>query len=154
MGSYWGLSKPEEMCPLVNGPGVIGQHFQGDWALGLLFMGQAGMNSSFSTLEPLVLKCRGRQTFCWPFVCLPKQIWGLPWWLRWSSICLQCWRPGFSPWVGKSSWSREWPPTPVFLLRESLGQRSLAGYSPWGRTESDMTEGLPLTHFQAHVSGR
>ena len=29
-----------------------------------------------------------------------------------------------------------------------------AGYSPWGRTESDMAEGLPLTHFQANVSGR
>ena len=30
-------------------------------------------------------------------------------------------------------------PTPVFLPGESLGQRSLAGYSPWGRKESDMT---------------
>ena len=28
----------------------------------------------------------------------------------------------------------------VFLPRESHGQRSLAGYSPWGRTESVMTE--------------
>ena len=30
--------------------------------------------------------------------------------------------------------------TPVFLPRESHGQRSLAGYSPWGRKESYMTE--------------
>ena len=30
--------------------------------------------------------------------------------------------------------------TPVFLSVESHGQRSLVGYSPWGRTESDMTE--------------
>ena len=29
--------------------------------------------------------------------------------------------------------------TPVFLPGESHGQRSLAGYSPWGRKESDMT---------------
>ena len=28
---------------------------------------------------------------------------------------------------------------PVFLPGESLGQRSLAGYSPWAHTESDMT---------------
>ena len=28
----------------------------------------------------------------------------------------------------------------VFLPRESHGQRSLAGYSPWGCTESVMTE--------------
>ena len=31
-------------------------------------------------------------------------------------------------------------PTPVFLPGESHGQRSLAGYSPWGRTESDMSK--------------
>ena len=37
-------------------------------------------------------------------------------------------------------WRREWQPTPVFLPGESHGQRSLAGYSPWGRTESHMTE--------------
>ena len=31
-------------------------------------------------------------------------------------------------------------PTPVFLPGESHGQRSLAGYSPWGRKESDTTK--------------
>ena len=30
--------------------------------------------------------------------------------------------------------------TAIFLPRESHGQRSLAGCSPWGRKESDMTE--------------
>ena len=30
-------------------------------------------------------------------------------------------------------WRRKWQPTPVFLPGESQGQRSLAGYSPWGR---------------------
>ena len=34
---------------------------------------------------------------------------------------------------------------PVFLSRESCGQRSLAGYSPWGHKESDMTERLTLS---------
>ena len=33
-------------------------------------------------------------------------------------------------------------PTPVFLLGEFHGQRSLAGYSPWGCKESDVTEQL------------
>ena len=32
---------------------------------------------------------------------------------------------------------REWQPTPVFLPRESHGQRNLAGYSPWGFKESE-----------------
>ena len=36
----------------------------------------------------------------------------------------------------------EMVPTPVFLPGESHGQRSLVGYSPWGRKELDMTEQL------------
>ena len=51
-------------------------------------------------------------------------------------------RHGFDPWVGKPSWRRKWQPTPVFLPRESQGQRSLAGYSPQGRREADTTERL------------
>ena len=44
------------------------------------------------------------------------------------------------PRVGKIPRRREWHPAPVFLPGKSHGQRSLAGYSPWGRTESDTTE--------------
>ena len=39
-------------------------------------------------------------------------------------------------------WRRKWQPTPVFLPGKSHGWRSLAGYSPWGHKESDMTERL------------
>ena len=39
---------------------------------------------------------------------------------------------GFDPWVKKILWRRKWQPTPVFLLGESHGQRSLVGYSPRG----------------------
>ena len=34
---------------------------------------------------------------------------------------------------------RKWQPTPVFLPRESHGQRSLAAYHLWGHKQSDMT---------------
>ena len=37
-------------------------------------------------------------------------------------------------------WRRQWHPTPVLLPGKSHGRRSLVGCSPWGRTESDMTE--------------
>ena len=37
-------------------------------------------------------------------------------------------------------WRRKWQPTPVFLLGESQGQRSLVGSRLWGRTELDTTE--------------
>ena len=43
-------------------------------------------------------------------------------------------------WVGKIPWRRKWQPTPVFLPGKSHGQRSLAGYRPWGckRAECDL----------------
>ena len=62
----------------------------------------------------------------------------------------KCKRHGFNPWVRKISSSRKWHHTPVFLPGKSHGQRSLAGYSPQGHKESDMTEQLS-THT-LHVS--
>ena len=40
----------------------------------------------------------------------------------------------FDPWVRKFPWRRKWQPNPVFLPGGSLAQRSLAGYSPCGRS--------------------
>ena len=65
-----------------------------------------------------------------------------------KKICLQCWRPGFDPWVGKMPWRRERLPTPVFWPGEFHGL-----YSPWGRKESDMAERLPLALALVVVSG-
>ena len=41
---------------------------------------------------------------------------------------------------------RRWHPTPLLLPGKSHGQRSLVGYSPWGREESDTTEQIHF-HF-------
>ena len=49
---------------------------------------------------------------------------------------------------------RAWQPTPAFLPGEAHGQRSLAGYSPWGRKELDKTEQLSLTHSHSGPSTR
>ena len=54
--------------------------------------------------------------------------------------CRRCKRCGFDPWVWKIPWRRAWQPTSVCLPGESHGQRILAGYSPWGCKELDMTE--------------
>ena len=54
--------------------------------------------------------------------------------------CRRCKSCGFDPWVKKMPWRRAWQPTPVSLPGEFQGQRSLAGYSPWGLKESDTTE--------------
>ena len=73
---------------------------------------------------------------CWDFP-------GLPWWLRWSRIPLQCRgnpsdRPEVDPWVGKIPWRRERLPTPVFWPGDSMD-------CPWGRIELDMAEQLSLS---------
>ena len=47
---------------------------------------------------------------------------------------------GSIPGFGKIPWRWAWLHTPVFLIGESHGQRSLAGCSPWGREESAATE--------------
>ena len=60
----------------------------------------------------------------------------LPGWDCGKESACQCRRQKrrrFDPWARKIPWRRKWQPTPVFLLGESHGQRSLVGYSPWGR---------------------
>ena len=47
-------------------------------------------------------------------------------------------------------WRREWQSTLVFLPGEFHGQRSLAGYRPWGSTELDTTEWLTLSLSKCH----
>ena len=52
----------------------------------------------------------------------------------------------FSP---QCSRRRQWHSTPVLLPGESHGWRSVVGFSPWGRQESDTTERL---HFHFSLS--
>ena len=59
--------------------------------------------------------------------------------------CRRCKRHRFDPWVGKIPWRRKALPNPVFLPGDSLGQRSLAGYSPYGHKDLDMTEATKHT---------
>ena len=55
--------------------------------------------------------------------------------------CRRLKRHGIDPWVGKIPQRRKW----LFLPGESHEQRSLAGYSPWGCKELDMTANDPLS---------
>ena len=50
---------------------------------------------------------------------------------------------GFDPWVGKIPWRRVWQ---HFCLENPYGQKSLAGYSPWGLKKSGMTEVAEHAH--------
>ena len=53
-------------------------------------------------------------------------------WLSDKESACQCRKCRLDPWVRKISWRRKWQPAPVFLPGKSHGQRSLAGYIPWG----------------------
>ena len=101
-----------------------------------VILGITSDNSSRHHRDPLPVSFKHHLLPC-PASCLfpitfASEHVGLPGWLRWWRICLQRRRCGFSPWVGKIPWRREWLPTPVFLPGESQGQRSLVGYSPRG----------------------
>ena len=62
----------------------------------------------------------------------------------------RCKRCEFNPWVRKIPWRRAWQPTPVFLPKESHGQRNLVGYSPWyyKRVRHDWSDSA---HMQKHL---
>ena len=68
-------------------------------------------------------------------------------WWNWNSLITpvgfprgsdgkECETPRFDPWIRKIPWRTAWQPTLVFLPGESRGQRSLEGYSPWGRMDA------------------
>ena len=79
------------------------------------------------------------------FGCPPVRVkYGLAMWLSGKESTCQCRRRRFDPRLRKISWKRKWQPTPVFLPRKSLGQRSLVCYSPRGHKESDATEQLSV----------
>ena len=67
---------------------------------------------------------------------------GLPLWLSWERISLQCGRPGFDPWVGKILWRRERQPLQPVAWRRPGEFDGLC--SPWVHKESDTTELLSL----------
>ena len=57
-------------------------------------------------------------------------------WLNGRESSCQCRRLGFNPGIGKILWRRKQQPTPVFLPEKSHGQRSQAGYTPWGQSQT------------------
>ena len=52
---------------------------------------------------------------------------------------------GLTPGSGRSLGEANSKSTSIFLPGKSRAQRSLAGYSPWGRKEWDITEQVTLT---------
>ena len=96
------------------------------------------MNKQNKNIQPLKSK--------WGKILSKRiDIWGFPDGASGKELACRCMRHkawGLFPQVRKVPWRRERQPTPVFLPGEFHGQRSLAGYNPQARKESDMTEWL------------
>ena len=75
---------------------------------------------------------QSRTQLMWLSSSSSSTVQGLPWWLSGKEPTWQCRRRGFDPCVGKIPWRRKCHLTLVFLPGKSHGQRSLAGYGPWG----------------------
>ena len=71
--------------------------------------------------------------------------------LRWERNLLQCRRPGFDPWVGKTPWRRTWQPTPVFLPGESPWTEESGGLQSKGHKESGTTEWLSTAQHRSDI---
>ena len=64
--------------------------------------------------------------------------------------CRRYKRCGFNPWVRKIPWRRKRQPSSVLLPGKSHGQKSLAGYSPWGHR---VRHNLATKQQQTHLGG-
>ena len=96
--------------------------------------GSAGKESTCNAGNPGSIPRSGRS---------PGEGIGYPLQYSWASLVAQRVKnmPAmWETWVQSMGWRKEWLPTPVFWPGKFHGQRSLAGYSPWGCKESDTTE--------------
>ena len=76
---------------------------------------------------------------------------GLPWWLRWWRICLQCRGPGSIPGSGRSPGEGDGYLLQYSYLEGSTDRGDWWATSPWGCKESaDITE--QLKHTNTHTS--
>ena len=77
--------------------------------------------------------CYAEETCC--LFILGKKLGGFPGGSAVKNLPVNTGNPGGSGSIplGKIRWRRKWQPTPIFLPGESRGQKSLVGYSLWGR---------------------
>ena len=97
------------------------------------------LHSNFSSFLPFLRPC-----YCSDLKAFFYYYVGFPGSSEVKAFACNVGDPGLIPGWGRFPWRRKWQPTPVFLPGESHGQRSLMGFSPRGRKESDTTERLHL----------
>ena len=72
---------------------------------------------------------------------------------RSKSVCLQCGRPGFDPWVWKIPWRGKWQPTSVFLLENHMdGGAWWATVHGVAKSRTRLSDFTFTFHFHFHFS--
>ena len=139
-GKVWTVPAVKERPDLFSRKGhrfiFKQQHFQKQWCfVGSLQIQSDPYRRSWGFLLPekeiLSTWMSPSQRLWWFWISVPRLTRDFPGGASGKEPTSQCRRykrQGFDPWVGAIPWQ----PTPVFLPRESHGQRSLTGYSPWG----------------------
>ena len=106
-----------------------------------LFINSSNLRVAFlGIFRCIIMSTIKSMLFIPKFIC-PSQIaiWGFPTGSAGKESACQFrrrTRRGFNSWVGNILWRRKRQPTPVFLLGNFHGQRSLVGYSVWVTKES------------------
>ena len=141
----WQLGEKADLCPKANHPSIdqgtraFKGEFHGCIYGGVCYM-QSGKSGPTIILKLVMQRYDQHHCDCFKYSSSFQGFRGGASGKEPACQCRRCKRNGFNPWVKKVPWKRVWQPTPIFLLGESSGQSSLAGYSPWGCKELDMTE--------------
>ena len=99
---------------------------------------------------PLLTSCLHSTVQIWPDFRAQR---GLPRWLRGKESACQRRkhvRHGFDSGVGKTPWRKDWQHNT--LAWKSHIQKSLAGYSPWGHKELNMTDHTHTGHRESALN--
>jgi len=103
---------------------------------------------SFPPTNLLQIWWQGIHYLNWGVNC--RAHWIVEWWLRWSSVCLQCRRPGFDPWVRNIPWRRNGSPLQYSCLGSPMNRE--ATVHEWLKLEFEWLKclGFPVHEiFQA-----
>ena len=102
--------KVAQLCPTLCNPmdyivhGILQARILEWVAIPFFPHSSVGKESAYNTGDPGLIPGSGRSAGEGIGYC--SSILGLPWWLSWYRIHLQCRRPRFDPWVGKIPWQR------------------------------------------------
>ena len=77
---------------------------------------------SFPPTNLLQICWQGIHCLNWGVNC--RAHWIVERWLRWSSVCLQCRRPGFDPWVRNIPWRRNGSPLQYSCLGSPMNREA------------------------------